>query len=131
MRVGILSLASITFLMWTLPVHAQVEPENNAAERESKVRVTLQSRIPNTASALHFPLALIQRLDDQESLINLEVQTNDRETQLSAQFAFESMDSFRQWYQKTSTQEVIHLLNKQHSRTSLALHLARESHPLE
>ena len=128
MRTSTLILTIIALCIGILPAHAQEEAENGADERESVVQVTMQSQIANTSAVLQLPLSLIQRLNDQQPLTNLDVQTSARETQLSARFAFESMEAFEQWYKSTSTQEIIHMLNDEQSQTKLAVQLAKERH---
>ena len=124
----ILTLALVALCIGILPAHAQEKAENGPDERESAVQVTMQSQIVHTSAALQLPLSLIQRLNDQHPLTNLDVQTSERETQLSAQFAFESMEAFEEWYKSTSTQEIIHMLNDERSQTKLAVQLVKERH---
>lgn len=126
MRASTLTLTILALCIWTLPAHAQDVAEKDASEERSVVQVKMQSQIPNTSTILQLPLSLMQRLNDQQPLTNLDVQTSERQTQLSAQFTFESMEAFKQWYESSSTQEIVHMLNEEQNRMSLAVQLMRE-----
>lgn len=126
MRTLTLSLTIIALCIWTLPAYAQQEAENSADKEESIVQMTMQSQIKNTASVPQLPLSIVQRLNDQSALTNLEVETNERETQISARFSFGSLEAFGQWYKSTPTQEIIQMLNEDQNRVRLAVQIAKE-----
>ena len=125
MRTFTLLSTLLVLCSWTLPAHAQQKAEDRSNKKGSVVQVTMQSQINNASAALQLPLPLIERLHDQEPLTNLNVETNELETQLSARFSFESMEAFQRWYESPAAQEILRRLNEKQSQTELAVQLTK------
>ena len=102
-------------LLAAAPASAQSFGLDNAADARTLVIFTAHTMMAsgqdNASSQL--PVDLMQRLSAQPSLAKLEVEAaGTAQVRMRAQFVFEGMDAFRQWYEAGATRRLMREINE-------------------